>query len=166
MSILSSNKKCITKRCKNTSAYGNSLCWKCIKKKYKENNPTRYAYSILKNNAKRRGHSFELSFEQFEQFCVKYNYIGSKGKRSDSYSIDRIDNSKGYVIGNIQIMTFGENARKGIKTMTAYYDHLQKKVVGMVSTDISENLNKISENFDKIMKENHENCECCNHVPF
>lgn len=55
----------------------------------------RYAY--YKSNSKIRGREFTITFEQFEsivnQECF---YCGESG-----YGIDRIDNSKGYIIDNI-----------------------------------------------------------------
>lgn len=129
----------------------------------------KYAFSVLRNNAKRRNVEFTLTFEQFEKFCIKYDYLAGKGKTKESYSIDRIDNSRGYVEDNIAILTLSENSRKGTKTLHAYYDHYERKVVAHVSTRkpideddfdwdsvFSTACNAIEQGID-----NHSNCSCC-----
>jgi len=73
------------------------------------------AYWNLKSNAKRRGKVFELTFQEFEQFCYETDYLQGRGKKKTSYSIDRIDNSKGYTLDNIRVMTLSGNAKKGNK---------------------------------------------------
>ena len=92
-----------------------TVCYACRNRQYRLNNPMRAAYQNLKDNAKRRGHDFDLTFEQFTQFAIKTDYIIKKGKQVDSYSIDRKENDKGYTIGNIQILTLSENSRKATK---------------------------------------------------
>lgn len=102
---------CKTPHCRRPG-YRGSYCHRCHKRRYKERHPERYAYSNLRGNAKRRGKVFELTFEQFLQFVVKTNYMVSKGRFKQSYHIDRIDETKGYTIDNIQVITNTENIRK------------------------------------------------------
>lgn len=73
------------------------------------------AYYTLKSNAKRRGKEFDLTPEQFEQFCRKTLYIGYKGRTGTALSIDRIDSSKGYTMDNIVVLTNRENGAKGFQ---------------------------------------------------
>ena len=80
----------------------------------------RYAYCTLKANAKRRGKEFSLTFDQFKKFAIETNYLRGKGKQSTSYSIDRIDNERGYTVDNIRIMTLADNSRKHTKQL--HYD--------------------------------------------
>jgi hypothetical protein len=75
-------------------------------------NPIHAAYLNLKNNAKRRGKKFTLTLVQFEKFCVKTDYMQGKGKHATSYHIDRIDETKGYTIRNIQVLKNATNLRK------------------------------------------------------
>lgn len=102
---------CKTKNCRKPKYRGN-YCHSCQKKKYKEKHPVKYAYTVLKNNAKRRGKEFELTLEQFEKFCIKTNYLVGRGIYKESYHIDRIDESKGYTIDNIQVLTNSQNIKK------------------------------------------------------
>lgn len=88
----------------------------------------RYAFITLRNNCKRRGIEFELSFEQFETFAQATRYIAGKGRSKDSYTIDRIDNTKGYVIGNIRVISKSENSKKGTKRLI--YDWRQDPETG------------------------------------
>lgn len=92
----------------------------------------RAAYCNLRTNAKRRGKEFDLTFEQFSQFCIESDYIRGKGKKSTSYSIDRINNDGGYTIDNIAVMELGHNSRKGTMRLDAYYDEFTKSVVATV----------------------------------
>ncbi len=87
---------------------------------WREQNPLQACYNNLKSNAKRRSIPFTLTLEQFATFCYKTDYLKGKGRKSASYSIDRIDNDKGYTLDNIQVLPLGENSRKGNKIL--HYD--------------------------------------------
>lgn len=115
--------KCETKYCKSVAKRG-VLCWSCAKKKYALANPVKYAYQVLKNNAKRRGHKFTITLQDFIRFCVKTKILLGRGRQKDCYSIDRIDESKGYEPGNIQVLSVGENRIKYSKHVR--YDHESK----------------------------------------
>jgi len=95
-------------------------CPSCSTRKWRENNPVRYCYQTLKDNSKGRGIKFDLTFEEFEQFCIKTDYLAGKGKTKTSYSIDRIESNKGYTKGNIQVLSLSENSSKGKKQI--YYN--------------------------------------------
>ncbi|OAB79731.1 hypothetical protein ULVI_03020 [Cochleicola gelatinilyticus] len=66
----------------------------------------------MKHNAKTRGKSFSITLDEFRQLCKETGYIITKGFRGRAASIDRIDNSKGYSIDNIQIMSLRANVKK------------------------------------------------------
>jgi hypothetical protein len=53
-----------------------------------------------------------LTIDEFRRFCEETDYIALKGKTASCLSIDRVDASKGYEIGNIQTLTQTENGRK------------------------------------------------------
>jgi len=106
------NRKCATKYCRKKAAAKSTKCHSCIKKAYAERHPVRYAFNNLKQNAKRRGKSFELTFEQFEQFAVSTAYMVGKGITKDSLHIDRIDPERGYSIDNIRVLTNSENVQR------------------------------------------------------
>lgn len=97
------------KRCKGKSA----LCSTCRSAKTRAADPVRASYIARKHNAKTRGKAFEITLEQFREWCVKVNYVGMKrGRGADCYTVDRIDESKGYTIDNIQLITNADNVKK------------------------------------------------------
>jgi hypothetical protein len=105
-------RKCITKFCRNDAADNRLICHKCRSRLYKEKHPERYSYNILKINARRRNKSFDLTFEQFSEFCSETGYMKFKGKDAGSMSIDRIDAKKGYSKDNLQVLSISDNSTK------------------------------------------------------
>lgn len=103
-------------------------------KKWREKNKLRYCWQTLKDNSKRRKIPFDITLEEFEQFCIKTDYLIGKGRTKDSYSIDRIDSSKGYTINNIQKLTVSENSQKARKIL--HYDWSNKE--GYVTNNLKE----------------------------
>lgn len=104
-------KKCSTIKCVNIPKAGN-YCGSCKSRRWREKNPEKYAYLALKNNAKRRGKLFDISFDEFNAFCIQVGYIKKRGITRTAYHIDRIDENKGYTIDNIQILQNHENVKK------------------------------------------------------
>jgi len=99
--------------CSNSrKSNGDKLCSKHRHRHNKITKPVRYAYETLRSNAKRRGKSFTLTFEEFSTFCVETNYIDLKGRHINGLSVDRINPSKGYSADNIQALTIRENSSK------------------------------------------------------
>jgi len=113
---------CNTAHCRKSAAPNYKKCWSCVKKAYAERHPIRYAYNNLKQNAKRRNKHFELTFEQFKAFAVATEYYKKKGRKATCYHIDRIDETQGYTIDNIQVLTNQENVRKYAIFKAEYLD--------------------------------------------
>lgn len=112
------DKKCATKFCRNQPIKGRGIfCCTCLSRRSREANPLKWSFWNLRANAKARGKAFELTFEEFKQFCFETNYIASKGRTLTNYSIDRRDNAIGYTITNIRAVTVSENSRKGSKVL-------------------------------------------------
>lgn len=105
-------KKCKTKYCRNDAAKHRTICEKCKSRLLKERHPITYHFNALRNNAKRRGKEFNLTIEEFKEFCKKTGYMELKGKNGSDLSIDRRENRKGYVMNNIQAITLSENTVK------------------------------------------------------
>ena len=103
--------------------------------KWRKNNPIKYAYQTLKDNAKRRGKEFDLTLEYFTEFCYKYQYIQNKGITKNSYTIDRISEEKGYVKNNIQIKTNSNNIKKYLEWK--YRDTNNKNVFKTETIDLN-----------------------------
>lgn len=115
--------KCLTKHCRKNKKQGN-YCYSCVMRKYAAKNPVKYAYIVLRQNAKRRGHEFTITFSEFEEFCTKTSILLGRGRTKDSYSIDRIRENEGYVPGNLQVLTVSENTKKYSKWVK--YDYQTK----------------------------------------
>lgn len=106
---------CETKYCRRKPHAGRKLCSTCRTRKYRLEHPVESSYQNLKQNAKRRGKIFDLTLDQFREFCVRTNYIQGKGTSKESYHIDRIDENIGYTIDNLQILTNTQNIKKYLK---------------------------------------------------
>ena len=115
--------RCQALRC-DRKTHGRKLCSTHRAQKSREADPVRYAYTSLKNNAKRRDILFTITLAQFRKFCRKVKYIGFSGRSADSYTIDRIYNNLGYHIDNIKVMTKADNIKKYFT-----YDWRRKEVM-------------------------------------
>jgi hypothetical protein len=105
-------KICCAYRCKNNKVNTDRFCSKHRKRWQKETNPESYFFNLLKSNAKRRQKDFQLTLEEFKQFCLETNYLELKGKTAKSASIDRIRSHEGYHINNIQVLSLSNNSKK------------------------------------------------------
>lgn len=108
------------------AAKGRKICLNCKNIRYRNKYPIKAAYYSLKGHAKSRGKVFELTYEQFKHFCVETDYINKKGRTKNGYHVDRIDESKGYTIDNMQLLTNSENIRKYIEYV--HTDEDRKKI--------------------------------------
>lgn len=120
---------------------GRRVCYSCEYKARKLRNPYRLSYTRLRGHAKARGKVFDLTFEQFKAFCIESNYLNCKGIEKHSYHIDRIDETKGYTIDNIQLLTNTQNIRKYI-TFVCLDENLGK----VFKTNKAATLNDIDDN--------------------
>lgn len=114
-------------------AKGQCVAWGCTKDRvnrtrycsrhrridFKERYPHAYQYDVLRTSAKKRKIEFKLTYKDFVVFCLATGYMDKKGKRKDDWTIDRIRPNRGYQVGNLQILTSRDNARK---------HHVDKKI--------------------------------------
>lgn len=73
------------------------------------------AFMTLRDHAKARGIRFTIDRKTFARFVSKNQYIDKRGLGAACLTIDRIDNSKGYIPGNIQPLTRSANSEKRAK---------------------------------------------------
>ena len=108
------NNLCQVRYCRNLRDKKNRrrVCCSCNYRIKSLNNPRTYAYHQLKKSAKKRNIPFGLSHNEFKDFCDRTGYLELKGKHSKNYCVDRIDDNKGYIPGNIQMITQYENITK------------------------------------------------------
>lgn len=81
-------------------------------------NPLLNGFKTAKSRAKKRGLDFDIELSDFEMpsHCPVFGIpiFPATGYRTDnSPSFDRVDNSKGYIKGNVRIISFLANCRKG-----------------------------------------------------
>ena len=98
-----------------------SHCRKCTSeysKKWKRSDPARNIIQGARPSAKRRGLEFAITVDDITPLPEVCPVLGIKlrqaeGQRQDdSYSIDRTDSSKGYIPGNVRIMSWRANCLK------------------------------------------------------
>lgn len=118
---------CVSFGCRKQHAKQSNSCHSCNKKRYAEANPIKYAYQVTRQNARRRRKFFDLTFEQFKEFCIETKILLGRGIYKDSFHIDRIIESEGYTKGNLQVLTNSENIKK-----FRHYDWMTKQ--GYVTT--------------------------------
>lgn len=117
-------KKSLDEFCKDKKQKDNhnKYCRGCCQKYYRSlDNHFRQAYLVIKQrpkmNKKYINRPLTFTFEEFQifkpQWAELHNaWVHSGYQQALSPSIDRIDNSKGYDLNNIQIITQSENSRK------------------------------------------------------
>lgn len=85
---------------------------------YKFNNPQGTILKRIKQRAKKKGLEFNLTKEDIiiPEICpvlgIRLQVGNKKGIEPNAPSVDRIDNSKGYVKGNIKIISWRANSLK------------------------------------------------------
>lgn len=122
--------KCKTDKCTNLKGKRSPLCNTCRHRKEKERDELRYHYGIHKRNAKRRGIEFTISLEYFKDFAVKEELLHGKGRTATSWTIDRKDETLGYIEGNIQKLQNKDNVKKSWvhrRQKRIDYDWMQKE---------------------------------------
>ncbi len=89
-----------------------STCITCEVRLYRANNPAREAYRQVKERARQRKQIFDITFEQFCAIPRFDEYIARRGRGIDELHLDRVKVERGYVPGNLQVLTTEENLRK------------------------------------------------------
>lgn len=113
--IIPSKKKkglCTAYRCGNAHTPKDRFCSKHRHRFNKEKDPVKYTFNRKKSNSRRRGIPWNLSLPEFRQFCEETGYMDKKGRTAFAASIDRIDPTRGYEIGNLQLLSLSDNTKK------------------------------------------------------
>lgn len=87
-------------------------CDTCKSRLYRANNPAKDAYRQIKDRAKRRNQIFDITFEDFLEVIRGTEYLTRRGTGIDELHLDRKEVGKGYVRGNLEVITAAENLRK------------------------------------------------------
>ena len=114
---------CVSRGCKNDKAKKLILCHKHKHRRFKQINPLSYFYSVLKQNAKRINKDFDLTIDEFKDFCKETNYIEKKGINKNALTIDRINQKRGYSFDNIQVLPNTVNRQKYVDEKILEYEN-------------------------------------------
>lgn len=90
------------------------LCSKHYMRWWRHSNPEKASYATLRDHAKGRGIAFTISFDYWLGLTDAFAYFEHTADTfGDFLSIDRVNATKGYVPGNMRVVTISENAAKG-----------------------------------------------------
>ena len=111
-----------------------STCAKCNYRRWRINHPLNAAYKELRHSARKRQLAFTLTKEHFALICEQTAYLAFKGTEGCDLHVDRIDATRGYEDGNIQVVTCSVNVAKGNKERTTedYQNSLLARYLGEV----------------------------------
>ena len=107
--------------------------------KWMRANWLRRMLTVAKSRAKRKGVPFDITIDDVvvPTHCPVLGIeltVGPSGGRMNSYSIDRIDNSLGYVKGNVALISHRANSYKGdmsledVRRLLAYMERTTPKL--------------------------------------
>lgn len=99
-------------------------------------------YWIYQNNARQRGYAFELSRDDFAELIKQNCYIcggppsnlrtsAKTGAKVRYNGIDRVDNSLGYMAGNVMPCCRACNQVKGQLSLTDLKNHIERMLKGL-----------------------------------
>lgn len=100
--------------------------WTEYNHKWRANHPARYLLQKSKSRAKKLGLDFTITENDITipDYCpvlgLKLELGAGKGKIPNSPSLDRIDNTKGYIPDNVQVMSWRANDLKANGTLEEF----------------------------------------------
>lgn len=109
-----------------------------------------YWLKVLPVRARARGLDFNLTESSFPEFLpikcpftgIKLEYLTENRPNRNTASIDRIDNTKGYVHGNIQIVSYFYNSTKSNTTRKQRLNFVAREYLQVIKRYLSKHLNK------------------------
>lgn len=105
---------CAAEGCSNIPKGNRKLCNTHRSQLSRLKDPVRYAYNNLRTSANRRGIFFDLTYDQFSEFCYETEYLDKRGRSKGGFNVDRITEGKtpGYTKDNIQCLEKTKNIKK------------------------------------------------------
>ena len=110
-----------------------SSCVAAYNRRYRYSHRPKYLYYFARDRAKNKGIEFTITESDIviPERCpiLGIPLQAGAGTRHDSPSLDRIDNSKGYIPGNVAVISFAANTFKGEMTV----EHVEQLLIYMKS---------------------------------
>lgn len=119
---------CAARGCKK-EVTNTKLCSTHRSQQSRMKDPIKYAFYCKRHRAKERGIFWDLTLDEWREFCHETEYMNKKGRTIGSFDVDRIVEGKtpGYTKTNIQILEKVKNIKKYKK-----YDQQSKKAVEVI----------------------------------
>jgi len=118
----STHRECTNRNCRTIFEITSktvTLCPRCNSNRVKATHPSRKMFFRARSRAKERGHIFDIEYTDIHipEYCpilgIKLEcHSGSSGGKNNSPALGRIDNSKGYIKGNIMVISHLANVMK------------------------------------------------------
>ncbi len=105
-------KVCKHEGCFKQAAPERNECYKCRSLGIRIRKPIDVCFYWIKKSAKKRHIEFTITLPWFREWVVGTGYMEGKGRLTESLTIDRKDNLKGYTPDNMQVMTKHDNCCK------------------------------------------------------
>lgn len=110
---------CKNKGCGKAVSGSRYECGACRQRRWVVNKPVTSRFVYWKRNTKARGIPNDVTLYQYTVFGIETGYFYYLSIGVD-VTIDRKDSTKGYVIGNLQLLTRSENVSKQKKEISYY----------------------------------------------
>ena len=104
---------CIVRGCLKDRAKRRRVCYQHHLLAWRLNHPIKAAYAILRDHAKRSKREFTITLDDFTKLVEPTEYITKKGNTKYDLHLDRKNPLKGYIPGNLAVITCSENSVKG-----------------------------------------------------
>lgn len=105
---------CMVKGCRNCVGVKKAgLCDKHHQHRFRMKSPKRSAFATLRDHARARGLDFNLTYDYFLGLtdCAGYWDLRAES-RGEWATLDRVDGTKGYLMGNLRVITHSMNSVK------------------------------------------------------
>lgn len=123
------------KQCRKSQRYYSNAV---ANRKWRQRNPVKSLLICARQSARRKGYEFTLSEEHvvIPENCPVFGFpliatVGTGARSDHTPTIDRIDNSRGYVPGNIVVVSWRANRLKNdapatdLRLLADFYEGLQ-----------------------------------------
>ena len=104
---------CWVKGCNRSSRRDRSLCHMHDMRRWRAKQKKTADYCTLRDHAKARGIEFKITLDYWRGLVDAFAYY--EPREDEALSIDRVDPTKGYIEGNIRVVTVSLNSFKSTR---------------------------------------------------